>query len=406
MARRYNGPFFYVQMGSNDHTITKELFDNGIGHGAIMSPRHLEPNKLNEVANNFLLRGKEIYFDPQLYNPKYQHIGGYPGLGNETVSDFMNFRFRSSAFSEQLDYQNSINVSDFIIPSPYITQISNEWLNFLNQAAIFSLKWRNEKKSSKGILLTLSFSYSLIENNEARQRLLERITGIEVDGFYIVCQPPDGDIFITSQPFLYGLLDLIFRLKQNRFKVILGYSCYHAILSFPLGVDGFCSGGFNNRRSFNIEEFEDEEDEEYVQRGPKPRFWSIELLSRIKYPDEADLLFNSGLWRNMGANCYSNILFDNQLPSSKVAVWKRKASFQHYLTSCFAISEQYIGLNRLQRIEKLRNSINNAIARYDQIRRSRVRLGIDSQGRHLQVWNDVSNNYYASIEEELEEEFK
>jgi hypothetical protein len=402
MARPYVDPVFYVQMGNKDHLRAEELFQAGFSGGAVLSPRHETPENIMGRAQHFLEMGKEVFYDPQLYNAEFSHREGYSGINTQIADDFANFRANNATLSDQLKFQRHLGVSALIVPTPFAEQLTDGWLGFLRQSIDYSLIWKAQEAPDLPVLLTIAASSAVISDPESRARLLDTITGNDIDGFYLVCgQNSNSEAFPTNEAFLEGQMDLVFRLKQNRFKVIMGYSSYQSILFFPLGIDGFCSGTYGVGRVFDIQKWTPKE--KLRSGSPKPRFTSPELLSTFVFPDDADLLFKSDVWRRLGENQFSRELFDGNMPSSKAASWKIGASFKHYLASCHELTVGYSGLNRQARIQKLNAQLDHAILRNSEIAQKGIQLRLGSQ--HVSIWQSVAKSYLAKVHDDLVDEF-
>lgn len=393
-------------MGHNDHTIAEELLNKNIGSGVILSPRHFDYEKIINLSDKFRNMEKEVYFDPQLYNPQFRHRDGYPSIGSSTVEEFSTYSVRRETIVQQLEYQMENLFTGIIIPMPFGRQMSDSWLNLLRLICEYTIDWKLKNDVDSLIYMTVPVSSVIVSEKASREALLNQLTALDVSGFYLVCESPRNELFPTDQDYLFGIMDLVFQLKRNYYRVVMGYSCFYSALLFPLGLDGFCSGGFNNRRSFDFGEWEEVEASDEI-RSPKPRYYSPITLSSFIYPDDADLLFAKGKWNieNMGATEYSRILFDGQLPSTKIAVWKRKLSFLHYLATCDELVQSFHDLGSEQRLEKVTSKLRKSLEVRDDINSS-VRLRVDSQARHLNVWNSAFLHYLEEINTELEETYR
>lgn len=402
----YTGPVFYHQLGYQDQRRCLEMLQNGQGAGAILSPRHLDDAKLRECARLLIETGGKLLVDPQFYNPVFFDEGeDYPlGLGDYTTHDLWNPSVQSSVVGRILRYESELGVSSLIVPCPYAREgITESWLDLVGGMTTAAREWLISQDESFPLLATVSVPAFAIAADEERARLLNRIVGLEVDGFYLALE---SDPFPANIDYLSGMLDIVFRLKQNRFVVILGYASYSAYLSFPFGLDAFASGGFDNRRAFSFSEWERVESRK--RRGPRDKFCSTDLLGRIVFPDEAELLYNAGLWADLDdGSPHAAVLFQGRPPSEVAAAkqWRRGESFKHYLRTCWALSEGFRGRRRDDRLQQVRRLALAAQRRYQEFQQAGIRLGADSRGGHIGSWLSAFESYVESVQPELEDEF-
>lgn len=402
----YAGPFFYHQLGHQDQRRCLEMLQNDQGAGAILSPRHLDDNKLREYARFFTETGGELLLDPQFYDPVFfdEREDCPLGLGDYTTYDLWNPSVQRSVVGRILGYERELGVSHLIAPCPYAREgITESWLDLVSGMTTVAREWLISEGEGTALLATVSVPAFVIAADDERARLLNRIVGLEVDGFYLALE---SDLFPANTDFLSGILDIIFRLKQNQFLVILGYAGYSAYLSFPFGLDAFASGGFDNRRAFSFSEWETVEPS--IRHAPRDRFCTTRLLGRIVFPDEAELLYNRGLWAALDdASPYAAVLFEGRRPSEVAAAgqWGREESFKHYLWTCSALAETFRQRSRDDRVQQVRHLASEAQIRYQQFQHAGILLRADSQGGHIGAWLAAFESYLASVQLELEDEF-
>ncbi|MED4476043.1 hypothetical protein [Oceanobacillus caeni] len=407
--RSYSGPSFYYQLGHQDQKTAKELLSLGIGRGVIFSPRHLKVQQLEKYIQeyNSITPHPRIIIDPQIYNPKFQHSDGYD-YGDIVDSTYAleDDITLEQLVNEALDFQLQQGVDTYIIPCNYISQFNNAWLEQLIKLSTIGEEWKREHEIHNDVLLTVACSSSIISNQEFRYELLNTLTGLDVDGFYTVFGNTDGnsDILPKDLEYIKGLCDITFRLKQNDYIVIDGYTSYAAILQFPFGLDGFASGGFNNRRLFDPMSFDETDND--GPRTPKPRFWSIEILNSLIYPDELELISEEGLLEKLVSDpenvpTFAKTLYNASSPAEASESWKRKASWQHYFWSCQELVNIFKDLNSKQRVDKVFELLENAVEIYKEINRRGIRLRGEAKGEHIIVWLNAFTSYFEEVKDEL-----
>ena len=119
-------------------------------------------------------------------------------------------------------------------------------------------------------------------NQDHIASLLESAPGWTSDGFYIVCEHPNGDYLVQDPNGLANVLDLVAGLRLSGAKVIPGY-CNHQMLAANLvQANAICSGTWMNVRAFPPDKFRSSYDEEIRQRATW--YYCPQALSEYKIP--------------------------------------------------------------------------------------------------------------------------
>jgi len=348
--------------------------------------------------------GTPYLLDPQCYDVNYAH-DDYPlGLGQCTTSDLLDQQRRAGFISTMLEYQTSIGVSQLIVPGIWTDTVNRNWLNIVSGGAQDARTWMSANgQDDTPLLATVAVAAGGICDPDHRSDLLDRLVTLPVDGIYLVFE--GMDIQPQDEGRLYAAMDMVFRLEQNGFRTLLGYASYWACLCCAVGLDTFASGGFENRRAFSAAEWtEEEEADEEVRHAPRPRYWTPATLGKIRFPDEAELLADEGLWSRLGPGApYCQALFGAQRPGA--ATWRRRDSFQHYLYTCRELASGLSPLGFDERGNYIRELIDSAISLQEEFADEGVVLAPESTGQHLASWRSVIDSYVEANRFELEEEF-
>lgn len=390
----YSGPYYYHQLGYQDHVRCLEMIEQGQGDGVILSPRDFEqwPHKLPEYAEQYRDAGTQLLVDPQGFDPS--NFVQSDGIHIQDTSAFLNREVYFPYIETSLQYQNDLNVSQYIVPCIATKSLTNEWLDVLNVFKETARDWLKYNSDEKGVLCTLAIDQSEIRTYEQRARLLDALTNFkDIEGFYVII----GEVLprTTDIPLIMGILDLIFRLKWQGFKVILGYCGLWSILSFPLGLDCFASSGLKNRQQFQHKDWRDKPSDRPGGGGRKfYKFWSPELLDYIRYPDDAQQFNNDDFQR----------IFQSQSPYSPPAnrdpsvvhgagQWKMRTSFQDYSWKLWDMTSQFRKINHLQgRIDEVRQILSNASRNQEVIGEKLAQI----RGQHVQAWQSAFEQYISS----------
>lgn len=400
----YSEPQFYLQLGYHDQTKAIELLKNNISSGVITSLRHLNESNLSTYLKEYKELDANIYIDPQFYNPEYINTkNGYPffqeAIGTETLENDAKLREIIYGF---LDYQISQGVDKILIPVEYLNQTTSNWFERTTKIIDITKEYLEKNSISKSTLIPLAVNIEIVKDVKTREIMLNWITSFDVDGFIIAFNTDSWKPI--NYDYIIGFLDIIFNLKKNFYEIIHGFGSYFSFLGFTFGLDGFATGGFSNRRSFDPEEWisSDIEDDDAFKRSRKPRYWTLSLLNCVKFPDEAELLYEKNLWGKIRTETIvDEILFKDQSPAISGADWKQNESFLQYFHTCNILTKKFKGSNLASRKDTTLNLLNEAQKTHEMIRRNGVRLDAKRQGGHISEWKVAFKDYYNQVEDDL-----
>lgn len=351
----------YGMMQMNND-LAKEISDLGV----ILSPRALNKNqsidRLKIHADELRSKGVKILFDPQFYVPR-TNLGKllkFPYFDN--VGDYNTVYFKShdskrfieNVINYQLDF---INVDEVIIPNTYSNSLDTDWHDLTKMFAEESTKLTKKTK-----YLTISIGTDVVKNKVEFDYLISCLSQYEVDGYYFVIKPPNGN-FVSDDQYLYNLLDAFISLNLAGKKVILGYTNQQALIFAAAGVSKIASGNYRNVRSFDPEIFYLDENDEEIRRKA---VWYFDgnTLSEFR-PQQMTLIHNRGIKANFGPVCkYCEQLIMN--PQIATA-WKEPESFKHYL---FELNRQWNSLMRVPATQR----IDDVIALLEKVKVSLLEL--------------------------------
>lgn len=329
----------YLQMGHGMQRISKELLSQwGSGH-IIISPVNIKQQSLEKYSKEIHSLNGKLYFDPQLFYPhdantKLKEYDYWPQGSLSEASTL------SSIHHELLDLNNKIGTEAIILPSSKMDESS--FYKVLKQLTdgVAYFRIRTQKK----LLATLCIASETIRNQEFIENILDSITGLDVDGFYLIAQPSNGEYINTDALWEMGFLKLVACLKLSQKKVIVGYANHQTLVTSILKVDGIASGNYMNTRSFSPEKFQSYSDDDTKRKSTW--YYLPEAMSEYKATilDIAKQRGFLGEFVPQGAlkNNYSSVLFSGAMPSS--TSYKETESFMHYLTclkkQCDALTQK------------------------------------------------------------------
>jgi len=267
--------------------------------GAVLSPRYLKREKMEEQILEVASRGGQVLMDPELYAARYiSHSSS--NLGNLEAWDFFQMPRRPALISgvaidgvikSSLEIQESLGLQEWIAPNVYIekadsieTAIS---LNFINRT-----KKVAESCGDKPVFATLALSRDAVMDGPGFRDIFDALTAVDhsPDGYYLLMGGSSGGQIrsdIYDPQVIAGWMYINYVLSINGARVINGY-CH--LLSPLLGICGAkatASGWFSGLRQFSINRYVKES---RGGRSPVIRYVSNSLLARVKQTDYIDFL--------------------------------------------------------------------------------------------------------------------
>jgi hypothetical protein len=182
----------------------------------------------------------------------------------------------------------------------------------------------------KSILLTLALPADLLSQREDFiEELIDTAGKLDVDGFYIIAEPPAKQYLVENPLWLSNLMQLCAGLKLQNKKIIVGYANHQLLCLSAAKVDAIASGTYLNVRRFS-NKFEDLDNE--IKRK-STWFYYPPALSEYKIAF-LDIAFSNGIIdkmkpEGMMESDYIKLLFSGVMPST--TSFKEGMAFKHYL---------------------------------------------------------------------------
>ena len=271
--------------------------ENNFIQGCIFSPKDISLQTLKEkiaiLSQNY--SEAELYFDPLFYaSISAQQFGDKSRLGY-LLSDYAYFspkqykdlrreKFIREEIKKCLDFQDSINLKNFILPNIVILDgISSE----SSAIAKNFLEIGNEIAEERGIQgkssLSLALGRSCFKSLESLKDFVDEITGfnLTVDGFYLLTENTKNS---GNNPWFFGdvLLSqmyLTYALSQANYNVIHAFSAMSAPFLFAAGCKSVAFGWYDTLRYFSLDRFIPKNQK---ARRPNRRYLDKNLWHRIK----------------------------------------------------------------------------------------------------------------------------
>ena len=321
----------HLQFGYGMMEHCRSLISLWKGGTAILSPRDLDDEQLERLAGSInALPGGECLLDPQFYLPHADHerLCSHEYWPEEYETGAF---FQGPALTKLLRKLRELNVRlgcrAFILPGLLAASVDDDWLAI--QRAIIEEAQAKEKQFS--LIATIALSAEAVKDEEQIALLLEAAEQWSVQGYYIVCEHPNGQYLVTEPNWVANVIDLAAGLRLRGATVVLGY-CNHQMLIAALAkVNAIASGTWMNVRSFPPDKFKAPYEEEIKQRATW--YYCAQALSEYKIPF-LDIAKRQKVLSLMAPPAeldggFVAALFSGVQPSS--IPFSEQAAFRHYL---------------------------------------------------------------------------
>jgi hypothetical protein len=252
---------------------------------------------------------------------EHPHIDRF--LANPTV----NFMALSNGVHEvlQLLKENIVEpceLEEVILPSIIGNYQGSQFKSFIEE----TIQEANKVFDGYHLIQTIALDAEYVRNEDEMEALLEWLTSLDIDEFYIVAENPTG--YRLEDPIWIGnLMTFCGGLKLSQKKVILGYGNHQYLPFACTGIDTLMSGTYLNVRHFTKEKFIKDD----TQKNKSRWYYAPQTFSEYKiiYLETA---YNAGIINKLASqpvNTYAQPLFSGTSPS--LINWPEGHAHKHYL---------------------------------------------------------------------------
>jgi hypothetical protein len=321
----------YLQFGHGMMEHCRVLLSAWGGGTTILSPRDLTGNQLaNMGASIAKIPDGQCLIDPQFYLPHSDHKKlcrhTYWPVDYETTM-FWQGPALSSLLGSLSRLNREVGCRRMILPGLFAANIDDDWLE--TQRAV--LDEGRSVETELGLISTVALSAEAVQSADQIALLLERAEDWGAEGYYVVCEHPEGQYLVDDPNWLANVLDLAVGLRLLGSEVILGYCTHQMLIAGAAKVDAMASGTWMNVRSFPPEKFNAAYEDEIRRRSTW--YYCPQALSEYTIPflDIAHRLGVLGLMAPQGAadGGYVAALFGGPQPSTTGC--SEQSAFRHYL---------------------------------------------------------------------------
>ena len=368
--------------------IQRGIADQSID-GVIMSPRDEAPANLSAFLST-IPADVDRLADPQLYAstvwpvrdgklPDYDHYRGHLTPASFTVSAIRDF------VEQSLNWQYGMNVSRIVSPTVMVDDLNSQWAQIAMMLAQETVAQHNQDVP---LLISVAIGEDALRQRMMVDGWLNDITGLDVDGFYLVIRRTAESYRQLYEPdALTGLLRVCYSLAElNEYEVLLGYTDMVTVLMHAVGVRATASGWFAGLRQFNLRRFQPSSG----GRRPRPRYSSAPLLNSI-YLTELDAIYNGGRITDvLSGTTYDNRFAGNNNPEN--VPWPDDDAALHHWCALDWIARSITGPTISDRLDNARDLILQARLLYTSLQAVAV-FATETGPIHLDQWLEALNRF-------------
>lgn len=395
----------YLQHGPMWKPKVEDLLAKRLIEGIIWDPREEKVERINTVRTensnyNSIANLVDLkWFYKQFPNSLMKSLSDLDYFP-DTIIDrnyFRNSEEIALRVNNMVNFENNMNVTDYISPSLYMASFNERIIDRLFD--VDDMFYDLVKDSGKDIYLSLIIHESAFDNETYMKEFIDDISNYigKYSGVYLVIDRDNSSTIrhSFSSTRLSKVLKLIYSLKKMKFKVIVGYSGIESINYMAVGADVIATGWFYSLRKFNRLE---KGLEEYSNMGrAKKRYLSLNLLSELTIDDNIQSI-PSEQKNELYKIIFNGNDLDEQIINSSYELIPMKDTFIQYFEGMKKLSDKFDTIEEIEdRIIELEKTINEAIENVDIYNSKRKGIGQITK-RHL-------TDYLSAIEIFKEENY-
>lgn len=371
------------------------------GHvtGAILSPRHEEPDRLASYVTQLRANhsGAELLIDPQFHLaalgsvkegklPDYEYYR--PGLSRR---DFIRHADLERYARQTLGFQSTMPLSAVIGPSVMFGDFRDPWSQIALGLGEETIVAHENLGIELPLLIPLVFNETALLHRDALNEFLDVVSVWDVAGFYIVIEREDtkypalfGDDMLTGLMYIAYVLGTL-----NEFRVVFGYLDLESVLVSALGATAGGTGWYNNLRQFSVPWAEPG-----IRRQPRPRYTSGPLLASILVVPELVTTVDLRLAASVASNTSrdTDILAD---PAN--ADWALAESCLHHWEALAALHAAISGDRLGSNLDELTRRMSAARGAYGVLTSAGVSFEMRSGPQRIEGWQRAVEAFRAEL---------
>jgi hypothetical protein len=323
----------YLQFGYGMMQHCRHLISDWGGGTVVLSPRDMSDKQLRTLSTEItsLDRGR-VLLDPQFFLPHADHerlCSHEYWPADYNTGAFFQGRALRELLRKLLELNEAVGASEIILPGLLASTVDTAWL----ETERIVLEAGRELASDRRLIATIALDANTTRNQDDIAALLEVAPSWGADGFYVVCEHPNGDYLVQDPNWLANVLDLAAGLRLSGAAVIIGYCNHQMLAASMVRANAICSGTWMNVRSFPPDKFRSTYEEEIRQRATW--YYCPQALSEYKVPF-LDVAWRQRLLARMAPppeldGGYVRHLFEGPQPTT--VGFSEQLAFRHYLNA-------------------------------------------------------------------------
>lgn len=381
---------FYAQQGNHYWFINEVAAAGHLDGVVIPSSYPVAPTYLESLRE----LGKELVLDPQTY--KLGHAQGSRTQRFERTIDEQTMtlaRLRDPDERERLVARVvgvAAEIRPDILVSPYFyaRSVEQPWFQGSLELAELTREYAERERLGSRVFAGVFVAGSEVKEAEARDRLLTRITGRDIDGVYFIVDPEQNDNApILDGDLIHGLRESGTILRDNGVEVIVAYTDMVGLGLLAFTGASFASGIRNSLRKLRVSD-QFRAAPRHMQ-APAKRCYAASLLNNIRVTGELATVVRLGLDQHVKCGCeFCNSML-TRYDYRNEGTFSNDLASKHFMA---AVSEEVRRFRRLpeaMRAEAFLERLEAAQQSYEELLRAGVHFDRDSGRRHLSVWQDA-----------------
>lgn len=378
---------YLIQHGFQAGSKIADALAAGTAAGVIWSPGDELPTSLSGAVHAAESDADVQAIDPQVYvsalvgasSKKLPRYGFFEP--NLQPGDFTS-RKTLEIVTEALDLQEPLPVTDIIAPTVVVDSVTDRWAQVATNLAQASIEdWRG-RDDDRDLLVSIACSRSLLANEEEVNALLDDVTALECDGFYVLCEvdpelgpPRYDDLLERSLWITHSLAEL------NDYRVWAPYAGLGGYVHRAAGAEAFAAGWWQKLRWWSPDHWT----EGGGGRAPRPRVFLDATLSSLLV-EELDAVYRAdrALYADLVAGV-GPVAADLRARRPRTVSVSRDETAAQLFAVCSELDSRVNG-DFIARGRKLLDDLDDAGALYRRIRAHGIGLDPRSGSTHLASW--------------------
>lgn len=293
-----------AQDGHQAHTRSLDAFEAELVDGVIWSPGDHRPDHLTSCISSGAFDGAVQGIDPQFYvarltDPNPKKLEEYELFAVPLRPRDLAARLLPNLVTGIMNFQAGIpGLSHLIAPTIAIPSMGDRQAQTASDLSDASIAWKEDSADERPLLVSLALERSLLSDEDSVDGLLDEVTALEADGFYLLFElPPELDR-AASASIRARALYMVSALVENDFEVWVGYAGMGGYCFRAAGARAVASGWFQKQQHWSPAHWTGEGG----GRQPKDRAYLATTMGSLLLEAELDPL------RRVDSDLYQEVL--------------------------------------------------------------------------------------------------